>query len=165
MTKRLKKKPAPGKLPNVCPADTIISENVMITANIYRDVVSKHAEEFNTLRKELQGKRKELEKLTSVLAELDLQANFNTNLASATSTPNLYLAVLDDDSCLQDVVLPRGDLAACDGRLVVRGVRFERRPGKPTKHEASNGAIGVDSDVNFMVSESSKRAGNSRHVS
>ena len=30
-----------------------------------------------------------------------------------------YLAVLDDDSCLQDVVLPRGDLAACDGRLVV----------------------------------------------
>ena len=52
--KRLKKKPAPGKLPNVCPADTIISENVMITANIYRDVVSKHAEEFNTLRKELQ---------------------------------------------------------------------------------------------------------------
>ena len=61
-----------------------------------------------------------------------------------------YLAVLDDDSCLQDVVLPRGDLAACDGRLVVRGVRFERRPGKPTKHEASNGAIGVDSDVNFI---------------
>ena len=62
-----------------------------------------------------------------------------------------YLAVLDDDSCVQDVVLPRGDLAACDGRLVVRGVRFERRPGRPTKHEASNGAIGVDSDVNFMV--------------
>ena len=76
-----------------------------------------------------------------------------------------YLAVLDDDSCLQDVVLPRGDLAACDGRLVVRGVRFERRPGRPTKHEASNGAIGVDSDVNFMVREPSKRAGNSRHVS
>ena len=51
------------------------------------------AEEFNTLRKELQGRRKELEKLTSVLAELDQQVNFNTNLASATSTPNLYLGV------------------------------------------------------------------------
>ena len=38
----------------MCPADTIIGENMMITANIYRDVVSKHAEEFNTLRKELQ---------------------------------------------------------------------------------------------------------------
>jgi len=36
------------------PGGHIISENVMITANIYRDVVSKHAEEFNTLRKELQ---------------------------------------------------------------------------------------------------------------
>ena len=47
------------------------------------------AEEFNTLRKELQGRRKELEKLTSVLAELDLQVNFNPNLASALSTPNL----------------------------------------------------------------------------
>ena len=54
------------------------------------------AEEFNTLRKELQGRRKELEKLTSVLAELDLQVNFNTNLASATSTPNLYLGVLNE---------------------------------------------------------------------
>ena len=61
------------------------------------------------------------------------------------------LAVLDDDACLQDHVLPRGDLAACDGRLVVRGVRFERRPGRPTKHERSNALLGVESDVNFMV--------------
>ena len=31
-----------------------------------------------------------------MLAELDLQVNFNTNLASATSTPNLYLGVLNE---------------------------------------------------------------------
>ena len=61
------------------------------------------------------------------------------------------LAVLDDDACLLDHVLPRGDLETCDDKIVVRGVRFERRPGNPTKHEASNAFLGVDSDVNFMV--------------
>ena len=43
-----------GEAAERVPGGHIISENVMITANIYRDVVSKHAEEFNTLRKELQ---------------------------------------------------------------------------------------------------------------
>ena len=57
------------------------------------------------------------------------------------------VGVLDDDACLLDHVLPRGDLQACDGRIVVRGVRFERRPDLPTKHERSNAFLGVDSDV------------------
>ena len=59
------------------------------------------------------------------------------------------LGVLDDDACLLDHVI-RGDLMTCDDRIVVRGVRFERRPIK-TKHEVSNGFLGISSDVNFMV--------------
>ena len=38
----------------------------------------------------------------------------------------------------------------CSDRIIVRGVRFERRPIK-TKHEVSNGFLGIDSDVNFMA--------------
>ena len=38
----------------------------------------------------------------------------------------------------------------CSDRIVVRGVRFEKRPIK-TKHEVSNGFLGISSDVNFMV--------------
>ena len=59
------------------------------------------------------------------------------------------LGVLDDDACLLDHVL-RGDLMTCADRIIVRGVRFERRPVK-TKHEVSNGFLGIASDVNFMV--------------
>ena len=59
------------------------------------------------------------------------------------------LGVLDDDACLLDHVL-RGDLMTCSDKIIVRGVRFERRPIK-TKHETSNAFLGIDSDVNFMV--------------
>ena len=59
------------------------------------------------------------------------------------------LGVLDDDACLLDHVL-RGDLMTCSDRIIVRGVRFEKRPIK-TKHEVSNGFLGISSDVNFMV--------------
>ena len=59
------------------------------------------------------------------------------------------LGVLDDDACLLDHVL-RGDLMTCSDKIIVRGVRFERRPIK-TKHEISNGFLGISSDVNFMV--------------
>ncbi len=59
------------------------------------------------------------------------------------------LGVLDDDACLLDHVL-RGDLVTCADRIIVRGVRFERRPIK-TKHEVSNGFLGISSDVNYMV--------------
>ena len=59
------------------------------------------------------------------------------------------LGVLDDDACLLDHVI-RGDLVTCSDRIIVRGVRFERRPIK-TKHEVSNGFLGIDSDVNFMA--------------
>ena len=59
------------------------------------------------------------------------------------------LGVLDDDACLLDHVL-RGDLVTCADQIIVRGVRFERRPIK-TKHEVSNGFLGISSDVNFMV--------------
>ena len=60
------------------------------------------------------------------------------------------LGVLDDDACLLDHVM-RGDLMTCSDKIIVRGVRFERRPIK-TKHETSNSFLGIDSDVNFMVS-------------
>ena len=60
------------------------------------------------------------------------------------------LGVLDDDACLLDHVI-RGDLMTCSDKIIVRGVRFERRPIK-TKHETSNSFLGIDSDVNFMVS-------------
>ena len=60
------------------------------------------------------------------------------------------LGVLDDDACLLDHVI-RGDLMTCSDKIIVRGVRFERRPIK-TKHEISNSFLGIDSDVNFMVS-------------
>ena len=59
------------------------------------------------------------------------------------------LGVLDDDACLLDHVL-RGDLVTCSDKIIVRGVRFERRPIK-TKHEVSNGFLGISSDVNYMV--------------
>ena len=59
------------------------------------------------------------------------------------------LGVLDDDACLLDHVI-RGDLMTCSDKIIVRGVRFERRPIK-TKHEVSNGFLGIDSDVNYMV--------------
>ena len=59
------------------------------------------------------------------------------------------LGVLDDDACLLDHVL-RGDLMTCSDKIIVRGVRFERRPIK-TKHEISNSFLGISSDVNFMV--------------
>jgi hypothetical protein len=59
------------------------------------------------------------------------------------------LGVLDDDACLLDHVL-RGDLMTCSDKIIVRGVRFEQRPIK-TKHEISNGFLGISSDVNFMV--------------
>ena len=59
------------------------------------------------------------------------------------------LGVLDDDACLLDHVI-RGDLMTCSDKIIVRGVRFERRPIK-TKHEVSNGFLGISSDVNFMV--------------
>jgi hypothetical protein len=61
----------------------------------------------------------------------------------------LLLGVLDDDACLLDHVL-RGDVVSCANRVVVRGVRFTRRRVK-TKHEVSNGFLGIASDVNFMV--------------
>ena len=60
------------------------------------------------------------------------------------------LGVLDDDACLLDHVI-RGDLMTCSDKIIVRGVRFERRPIK-TKHETSNIFLGIDSDVNYMVS-------------
>ena len=59
------------------------------------------------------------------------------------------LGVLDDDACLLDHVI-RGDLVSCADKIIVRGVRFERRPIK-TKHETSNAFLGISSDVNFMV--------------
>ena len=59
------------------------------------------------------------------------------------------LGVFDDDACLLDHVM-RGDLMTCSDKIIVRGVRFERRPIK-TKHEVSNGFLGISSDVNFMV--------------
>ena len=59
------------------------------------------------------------------------------------------LGVLDDDACLLDHVI-RGDLMTCADKIIVRGVRFERRPIE-TKHEVSNGFLGISSDVNFMV--------------
>ena len=59
------------------------------------------------------------------------------------------LGVLDDDACLLDHVI-RGDLMTCSDKIIVRGVRFERRPIK-TKHEISNSFLGIDSDVNYMV--------------
>ena len=60
------------------------------------------------------------------------------------------LGVLDDDACLLDHVI-RGDLMTCSDKIIVRGVRFEQRPIK-TKHETSNSFLGIDSDVNYMVS-------------
>ena len=60
------------------------------------------------------------------------------------------LGVLDDDACLLDHVI-RGDLMTCSDKIIVRGVRFERGPIK-TKHETSNSFLGIDSDVNFVVS-------------
>ena len=59
------------------------------------------------------------------------------------------LGVLDDDACLLDHVI-RGDLMTCADKIIVRGVRFERRPIE-TKHETSNAFLGISTDVNFMV--------------
>ena len=68
------------------------------------------------------------------------------------------LGVLDDDACLLDHVL-RGDLMSCSDKIIVRGVRFEKRPIK-TKHEVSNGFLGIASDVNFMVDFPVKKTSN-----